>query len=94
VIKGKYGSHSVGRVVMGEECSPWFSSTWWRDVCSIGVNIDHNWFAQGVVKRMGNGEHARFRMIFGLELRRSVINSRGCFQYRFKRRIQWLMCGI
>jgi hypothetical protein len=50
----------MGRVEMGEECKPWYSSPWWRDICSIGSNLDQNWFAQGVVKEMKNGRHTRF----------------------------------
>jgi hypothetical protein len=60
VIKGKYGGTVIGKVDIGEECKPWFSSTWWRDICSIGINRDQNWFANGVVKKMGNGVHTNF----------------------------------
>jgi hypothetical protein len=60
VIKGKYGDLVIGRLEVAEECKPWFSSSWWKDVCLIGTNLDHNWFSQGVVKKMGNGEHTRF----------------------------------
>jgi hypothetical protein len=60
VIRGKYGDAAIGRVVLGEECKPWFSSSWWRDICLIGINQDHNWFSQNVVKLMGNGEQTSF----------------------------------
>jgi hypothetical protein len=60
VIKGKYGGTVVGRVMMEEDCKPWFSSTWWRDICSIGSNLDRNWLAQSVTKKLGNGANTRF----------------------------------
>jgi hypothetical protein len=60
VIKGKYGGGAFSKVVMGEECKPWFSSTWWRDICSIGTNLDYNWFVREVVKKTGNGEITSF----------------------------------
>jgi hypothetical protein len=60
VLRGKYGDSAIGRVVLGEECIPWFASTWWKDICSIGVNLDHNWFSQQVIKKMGNGEQTSF----------------------------------
>jgi hypothetical protein len=60
VLKGKYGDRIIGRVVLGEESKHWFSSLWWRDICSIGSNLDFNWFANGVEKRMGNGRNTSF----------------------------------
>jgi hypothetical protein len=45
VIKGKYGDALIGRVDLGEDSKPWFASTWWKDICSIGTNIDFNWFS-------------------------------------------------
>jgi hypothetical protein len=60
VIKRKYGELACGTVVIGEECKPWFSSNWWRDICSIGRNLDSDWFHQQVVKRIGDGRHTRF----------------------------------
>jgi hypothetical protein len=60
VVKGKYGHGVICKVVLGEDCKPWFSSSWWRDICSIGSNLGRNWFAQGVVRNMGNGVHTLF----------------------------------
>jgi hypothetical protein len=60
VIIGKYGDSVLGRVEMGEDCKPWFSSSWWRDICSIGINLDRNWFSLGVAKNLGNGGSTRF----------------------------------
>jgi hypothetical protein len=60
VIRGKYGDEAIGRVNLGDESKPWFSSSWWKDICSIGMNQNHDWFSQQVVKVMGNGEHTRF----------------------------------
>jgi hypothetical protein len=57
VIIGKYGGLVIGRVELGEESKPWFASSWWRDICSTDINLDRNWFAQGVVKELGNGAH-------------------------------------
>jgi hypothetical protein len=50
VLKSKYGDAVIGRVEMGEESTPWHSSTWWSDLCSIGKNLDHNWFSEEVTK--------------------------------------------
>jgi hypothetical protein len=60
VIRSKYGDSVIGRVEWGEGSKLWFSSSWWRDICSIGTNLDHNWFAQQAVKKMGNGEQTSF----------------------------------
>ncbi|MCH83728.1 putative non-LTR retroelement reverse transcriptase, partial [Trifolium medium] len=55
VLKSKYGTRVVGRPELGEECKPWFASLWWKDICSIGCNLNHNWFSQCVIKILGNG---------------------------------------
>jgi hypothetical protein len=55
VVIGKYGDSAYGSVVIGEESKPWYSSVWWRDICSIGTNLNVNWFSQLVVKKIGNG---------------------------------------
>ncbi|KAK2387063.1 hypothetical protein QL285_060888 [Trifolium repens] len=60
VIKGKYGDMVGGRTVLGDDCKPWFSSIWWRDVCSIGNNLNLDWFSQQAVKRIGNGRQTCF----------------------------------
>jgi hypothetical protein len=60
VIKGKYGERVCGNTVLGEECKPWFSSSWWRDVCSIGINLNVDWFSQQAIKRIGNGLQTSF----------------------------------
>ncbi|MCH98363.1 cysteine-rich receptor-like protein kinase, partial [Trifolium medium] len=60
VIRCKYGEEVVGRVEMGEDNVPWFSSLWWKDITSIGQNLDRNWFAQEVVKNLGNGRNTSF----------------------------------
>jgi hypothetical protein len=60
VLKGKYSDAVIGSVIIGENCKPWFSSVWWKDICSVGVNLDSNWFAQGVKKVLGNGNQTAF----------------------------------
>jgi hypothetical protein len=55
VIRSKYGGDAIGRVELGGECVPWFSSLWWKDITSIGSNLDTNWFSHGVEKNIGNG---------------------------------------
>jgi hypothetical protein len=60
VLKSKYGGGVIGRTVLGEECQPWFASLWWRDICSIGSNLDHNWFSHGVLKKLGDGRFTSF----------------------------------
>jgi hypothetical protein len=60
VLISKYGVNVVGKVVIGEENIPWFSSLWWKDVCSIGSNLGVNWFSQCVTKKIGNGALTSF----------------------------------
>jgi hypothetical protein len=60
IIRSKYGEEVIGTVVWGDGCRPWFSSLWWKDLCSIGFNLNTNWFAQGVIKNVGNGVNTRF----------------------------------
>jgi hypothetical protein len=60
VLKGKYGVNSLGRVKVGLECQPWYSSLWWKDLCSIDTNLDTNWFAHSVFKKLGNGANTSF----------------------------------
>jgi hypothetical protein len=55
LLKSNYGVGIIGRTELGDEHKPWFASLWWRDICSIGHNLDHNWFAQAVTKKLGNG---------------------------------------
>jgi hypothetical protein len=54
VLKSKYGVNVTGIV------KPWFSSVWWKDICSIGTNIDTNWFSEGAVKHVGRGNQTKF----------------------------------
>jgi hypothetical protein len=60
VIKSKYGGNVVGRVELGDDCKPWYASLWWRDICTIGYNLETHWFARNVVKKLGNGVHTSF----------------------------------
>ncbi|WJX67033.1 hypothetical protein P8452_51532 [Trifolium repens] len=60
VLKGKYGEGVIGRVELGDESKPWYSSTWWKDICSIGINLDQNWFSHQVIKKLGDGSHTSF----------------------------------
>jgi hypothetical protein len=60
VLKSKYGGGIVGKLVLGDDCKPWFASLWWRDICSIGHNLDQNWFSQNAVKKLGNGRLTSF----------------------------------
>jgi hypothetical protein len=39
---------------------PWFSSLWWKDITSIGENLETHWFTEQVVKRIGNGRDTMF----------------------------------
>jgi hypothetical protein len=34
--------------------------TWWKDICSIGTNINTKWFSQGVIKHVGRGNQTKF----------------------------------
>jgi hypothetical protein len=52
VIINKYGNTAVGKVELGEECKPWYASLWWKDVCSIGKNLNLNWFTLNAVKNL------------------------------------------
>jgi hypothetical protein len=60
VLKGKYGALVTGSISIGDSCKPWFSSVWWKDICSIGMNLGSDWFARGVKKYIGNGNHTNF----------------------------------
>jgi hypothetical protein len=60
VLKSKYSVSVVGKTNLGEEFKPWFASLWWSDICSIGTNLDNDWFRQGVVKKLGNDVNTSF----------------------------------
>jgi hypothetical protein len=60
VIRGKYGVNAVGKVELGDDSKPWYSSLWWKDICTIGTNLEINWFSRNVVKIVGNGEQTSF----------------------------------
>jgi hypothetical protein len=60
VLRGKYGDSVIGRVQLGVESEPWYSSRWWKDICSIGIYGGHNWFSQEVIRKMGNGAQTSF----------------------------------
>jgi hypothetical protein len=62
VIRSKYGEEVIDPqgVVWAEGCQPWFSSLWWKDLCSTGFNLDTNWFSRRVNKIVGNGANTRF----------------------------------
>jgi hypothetical protein len=47
-------------VEVSENCAPWFSSLWWKDITSIGSNLDVNWFSKEVVKVIGDGRATSF----------------------------------
>ncbi|WJX31200.1 hypothetical protein P8452_19654 [Trifolium repens] len=60
VIKAKYGEGVIGKTLLEDEFRPRNSSLWWKDVCSIGRNLDHNWFSENVIIKLGNGVRTRF----------------------------------
>jgi hypothetical protein len=60
VIKSKYGNNAVGRVELGDDCKPWYASLWWKDICSVGTNLEINWFSRNVFKKLGNGGQTSF----------------------------------
>jgi hypothetical protein len=60
VLVSKYGENVVGRLELGDNVKPWYSSLWWKDVCSIGENLGINWFSQNVSKKVGNGAQTNF----------------------------------
>jgi hypothetical protein len=60
VIKGKYGVNAVGKVELGDDSKPWYSSLWWKDICTIGTNLEINWFSRNVVNIVGNREQTSF----------------------------------
>jgi hypothetical protein len=39
----------IGRTVLEDEFRPQNSSLWWKDVCFIGQNLNHNWFSESVI---------------------------------------------
>jgi hypothetical protein len=60
VLKGKYGELAVGKVELLDECKPWYASLWWREICSIGVNLGVNWFSGSVYRKLRNGMRTSF----------------------------------
>jgi hypothetical protein len=60
VLRSKYGDSVIGRAVLGVDSQPWFSSTWWKDICSIGVNLDVDWFSQELIRKMGAAGQTSF----------------------------------
>jgi hypothetical protein len=79
VLKSKYGENVVGRVELGDECKPWYASLWWRDICTIGNNLETFWFARNVVKKLGNGVNTSFWM----DIRVDDISLKDCFPRLF-----------
>ncbi|MCH81833.1 putative non-LTR retroelement reverse transcriptase [Trifolium medium] len=47
-------------VSLGSDVIPWYASIWWKDICSMGTNLNLNWFAQQVVRKVGNGANTTF----------------------------------
>jgi hypothetical protein len=86
VIRSKYGDSVIGRVEWGEGSKLWFSSSWWRDICSIGTNLDHNW---------SKGWETVSKLVFGrmsgLVILRCVLVSPVCFLFLNNRKRQWLV---
>jgi hypothetical protein len=60
VIKCKYGESAVGEIAIRGECKPWFASLWWKDIFSIGSNLNNDWFVQNMVKIHGDSTCTRF----------------------------------
>jgi hypothetical protein len=60
VIRGKYRDEVMGKVDWGVDNIPWYSSLWWKDLCSTGVNLDTNWFGRSVKRKLGNGMNSSF----------------------------------
>jgi hypothetical protein len=60
VLKGKYGASVIGNAVLGEDCKPWYSSLWWKDICGIGSNLGNDWLSTEIIRKMGNGAHTSF----------------------------------
>ncbi|GAU36594.1 hypothetical protein TSUD_362640 [Trifolium subterraneum] len=60
VIRSKYGDATTTSLFLGVEVIPWYASTWWRDICSMGINLNINLFAQQMVRKFGNGEMTSF----------------------------------
>jgi hypothetical protein len=60
VIKSKYGEQVIGKLEWEDRYKPWFSSLWWKDLSSIGSNLDTNWFGRSVKRNLGNGASTSF----------------------------------
>jgi hypothetical protein len=58
VVLAKYGPNCVGIGNLGESRISRVASKWWIDICTL--DKDSNWFAEAVVKRVGNGSHTMF----------------------------------
>jgi hypothetical protein len=60
VLRSKYGEVVTITVYLDAVTSPWYASSWWKDICSTDTNLNLNWFAQQVVRKIGNGEDTSF----------------------------------
>jgi hypothetical protein len=76
VLKSKYGVSVVGQPNLGDKSKPWFSSLWWKDICSIGANLDNNWVMVYI---------QAFGVMFGLGKFLCGISFPGCFPFQLKR---------
>jgi hypothetical protein len=60
VLRSKYGEVVTITVYLDAVTSPWYASSWWKDICSTDTNLNLNRFAQQVVRKNGNGEDTSF----------------------------------
>jgi hypothetical protein len=58
IIVSKYGTHVVGRNILGEEDITRIGSVWWRNICLLDKDV--GLFANDVYKVMGNGNDTSF----------------------------------
>jgi hypothetical protein len=89
MLKSKYGDGVIGRAVLGDDTKPWYASLWWRDICSIGSNLDHNWFLQCAIKNWVMVVVRGSGWIRGQVICRFVINFLDFSLFQLKKRCRW-----
>jgi hypothetical protein len=67
VLRSKYGDAATKSVSLGTEVILWYASTWWKNICSIGTNLNVNWFAQQVVLQRMASAVPGWEFLFAVE---------------------------
>ncbi|GAU50085.1 hypothetical protein TSUD_371690 [Trifolium subterraneum] len=61
VLVAKYGNHILNRVDWRDIRIPTLASKWWKDICTLDKVVDnHNWLAESMIRKVGNGTSTSF----------------------------------